>query len=160
MHFSASPVSGITHAQKASVQEGTCTELRATYWTLQDLGDPLLLLHHVEILPQVWRHVPATKVLWVTLVHAVKVALLGVVAGQGQGQRPRSMSHIHQTHVLTVRPPTLSLEERRKQHSSPQTQTVKAEDVVSAENTVWVQLCGDSCNYTDKDKRERTLLRD
>lgn len=25
----------------------------ATYWTLQDLGDPLLLLHHVKVLPQV-----------------------------------------------------------------------------------------------------------
>lgn len=56
-------------------------ELPATYWTLQDLGDPLLLLHHVEVLPQVWRHVPAAEVLGVTLIHTVQVALLGVVAG-------------------------------------------------------------------------------
>lgn len=55
-------------------------ELPATYWTLQDLGDPLLLLHHAEVLPQVWRHVPAAEVLGVTLVHTVQVALLGVVA--------------------------------------------------------------------------------
>lgn len=55
-------------------------ELPATYWALQDLGDPLLLLHHVEVLPQVWRHVPAAEVLRVTLAHPVEVALPGVVA--------------------------------------------------------------------------------
>lgn len=74
-------------------------EPRATYWTLQDLGDPLLLLHHVEVLPQVRRHVPAAEVLRVTLVHAVEVALLGVIAGQGQGEGPRCLPHLHQTHV-------------------------------------------------------------
>lgn len=89
-------------------------ELRATYWTLQDLGDPLLLLHHVEVLPQVRRHVPAAEVLGVALVHAVEVALLGVVAGQGQGERPRCLPHLHQTHVLTARPPALPLESARK----------------------------------------------
>lgn len=55
-------------------------ELPATYRTLQDLGDPLLLLHHVEVLPQVRRHVPTAEVLRVTLIHAVEVALPGVVA--------------------------------------------------------------------------------
>lgn len=55
-------------------------ELPATYWALQDLGDPLLLLHHVEVLPQVWRHGPAAEVLRVTLAHPVEVALPGVVA--------------------------------------------------------------------------------
>lgn len=80
-------------------------ELQATYWTLQDLGDPLLLLHHVEVLPQVRRHVFAAEVVWVTLVHAVEVALLRVVAGQGQGERPCCLPHLHQTHVITARPP-------------------------------------------------------
>lgn len=77
----------------------------ATYWTPQDLGDPLLLLHHVEVLPQVRRHVPAAEVLGVILVHAVEVALLGVASGQGQGEGPRRLPHLHQTHV----PPLHSL---------------------------------------------------
>lgn len=55
-------------------------ELLATYWTLQDLGDPLLLLHHVEVLPQVWRHVPAAEALGVILIHTADEALLGVTA--------------------------------------------------------------------------------
>lgn len=74
-------------------------ELPATYRTLQDLGDPLLLLHHVEVLPQVRRHVPAAEVVGVALVHAVEVALLGVVAGQGQGEGPRRLPHLHQAHL-------------------------------------------------------------
>lgn len=66
----------------------------ATYWTLQDLRDPLLLLHHVEVLPQVRRHALAAEAL------GVAVALLGVVAGQGQGEGPRRLSHVHQAHVF------------------------------------------------------------
>lgn len=107
---------------------GTYTELPATYWTLQDLGDPLLLLHHVEVLPQVGRHVPAAEVLRVTLVHTVEVALLGVVAGQGQGERPRRLPHLHQTHVVTVLLVLWNLceGEGMKHHRSVRIQAVKA----------------------------------
>lgn len=110
---------------------------RATYWTLQDLGDPLLLLHHVEVLPQVRRHVPAAEVLGVTLVQAVDVALLGVVAGQGQGERPRRLPHLHQTHVFTARPPTLPLGSATEDEAH--IQAVKATKCCfNRKDTVWV----------------------
>lgn len=119
-------------------------EVQATYWTLQDLGDPLLLLHHVEVLPQVRRHVPAAEVLGVALVHAVEVAPLGVVAGQGQGQGPRRLPHLHQTHVLTVhRPPALPLGSggrARKPHSFALNSGCQGNGCCfSREDTVWVQ---------------------
>lgn len=93
-------------------------KFQSTYWALQNLGDPLLLLHHVEILSQVRWHVPAAEVLRVTIIHSVKVALLGVAAGQGQGQRPCSLPHIHQTHVVSARSSTGPLESAREHKTS------------------------------------------
>lgn len=137
-------------------------ELQATYWTLQDLGDPLLLLHHVKVLPQVWRHVPAAEVLRVTLVHSVEVALLGVIAGQGQGQGPRCLPHLHQTHVLAAVASSLflwNLQESMKHHSLAllHNQAVKATGFVLTEKILYV-CSGDSFNYRDGDKREENIV--
>lgn len=76
--------------------------LLATYWTLQDLGDPLLLLHHVEVLPQVRRHGPAAEGVGVAVVHPVQVALPGAAGGQGQGERPHCRPHLHRAHVAAT----------------------------------------------------------
>lgn len=106
-----------------------------TYWTLEDLGHPLLLLHHVEVLPQVRRHVPRAEVLRVILIHAIKVALLGVVAGQGQGHGPRRLPHLHQTHVPVESAPHThslchwNLHRWRKSSSLAHDQAVKATSV-------------------------------
>lgn len=88
----------------------------ATYWALQNLGDPLLLLHHVEILPQVGRQGPAAEV---ALVHAVQVALPGLAAaGQGQGERRRRVPHVHQTHVSAARSRACPLESAGEDEAS------------------------------------------
>lgn len=76
---------------------GPLQSCRLTYRTVQNLGDSFLLLHHVEILPQIRRYfVPQV----LAVVHAAHVALLWVAAGQRQGQRPRCRPHVHQTHDL------------------------------------------------------------
>lgn len=54
--------------------------------TLQDHGDPLPLLHHVKVLPQVRRHVPLPLVLRAALVHPIEVAFL---VGRCGGRRRR-----------------------------------------------------------------------
>lgn len=53
------------------------------YGTLQDHGHPLLLLHHVEVLAKVWRHVPLSQVFWIVLIHSVEIPLF--VRGCGRG---------------------------------------------------------------------------
>lgn len=54
-----------------------------SYGTLQDHGHPLLLLHHVEVLAKVWRHVPLSQVFWIVLIHSVEIPLF--VRGCGRG---------------------------------------------------------------------------
>lgn len=127
----------------------------ATYWALQNLGDPLLLLHHVEILPQVRRHVPAAEVLRIALIHPVKVALLGVVAGQGQGQGPRRLPHLHQTHVFTARSRTRPLESAKEEKTSPLISHSGCQGNSFHQKKIILYVCsGDSCNYWDGDKKK------
>lgn len=133
-------------------------KLRATYWALQNLGDPLLLLHHVEILSQVRRHVSAAEVLGVTLVHSVEVALLGVVAGQGQGQRPRSLPHLHQTHVFTAHSCTRPLESAREDKTSQLISHSGCQGNSFNRKKILYVCNGDSCNYWDGDKREQNIV--
>lgn len=111
-------------------------QLYSTYWTLQDLGDPLLLLHHVEVLPQIRRQGPVALRLWVAVVHAVQVLLLGVTAGQGQGQGPGRSPHFNQTHVLSSSSSVTSFSLKNTKIGSPQLQiqieAVKATGVIFA----------------------------
>lgn len=131
------------------------TKLQATYWTLQDLGDPFLLLHHTEVLPQIRWQGPAAKVvlrvaLW------VKVAFLGVVAGQRQCQGPGHLPHIHQTHVFTETTPPTSLFWGREEK--------KTSRLFSQSGCQGNNRCSFSWkvthNYRDKDKREASTLKE
>lgn len=66
-----------------------------THRALQYLSDPLPLLHHVEVLPQVRRHVSLPDILRVVFIDAVEVPLL--VRHRGRG---RSSDH-HLTGIRT-----------------------------------------------------------
>lgn len=128
-------------------------ELWATYWALQNLGDPLLLFHHVEVLPQVRRHVPPAEVLGVALVQPVEVALLGVAAGQGQGQGPRIVPHLHQTHAFA-----LPVESEREGGTSQLTSRSGCQGNAFTRRKRYCMCNGDSCNYWDGDKREESIV--
>lgn len=56
-----------------------------THRTLQYLGDSLPLFHHVEVLPEVRRHVSFTDVVRVIFIDAVKISLFVRHAGGWRG---------------------------------------------------------------------------
>lgn len=63
---------------------------------LEDHGDPLPLLHHVEVLSQVGRHVPLTLVLRAALIHPVEVTLLvGYCGGRRRRHHPGTWVAVH-----------------------------------------------------------------
>jgi len=66
-----------------------------THRTLQYHGDPLPLLHHVEVLPQVGGHVPLALVLGAALVHPVEVALLVGCCGWRGRHHPCAWIAVH-----------------------------------------------------------------
>lgn len=69
--------------------------LNPTHRALQYLSDPLPLLHHIEVLSQVRRHVSLPEILWVILVDAIEVPLFVRHCGRG-----RSSDH-HLTGIST-----------------------------------------------------------
>lgn len=88
--------------------------LNPTHRALQYLSDPLPLLHHVEVLSQVRRHVPLPEVLGVVLIDAVKVPLL---VGHC-GCRGRSDHHLTGigTHASALRMGVLTCKTKQKQN--------------------------------------------
>lgn len=93
----------------------------ATYWALKYLRHSLLLLHHVEVLPEVRRHVPLPQVVGVVLVDAVKVPLFVRHAGKRRGRdHPWAGSA---THGSACSRAGSHLEEKRRQVSGAVTES-------------------------------------
>lgn len=128
----------MTHTLWKHAWEDLITAPPATYWTLQDLGDPLLLLHHTEVLPQVRRHGPAAEGLVVAAVHAV----------QGQGERARWRPHLHHAHVVTAAELCKGGQFREKQ-------LVLCLGCQGNWVVISNRFASDSCNYSDGDRQKK-----
>lgn len=64
---------------------GFSSTVNPTHRALQYLGDSLSLFHHVEVLPEVRRHISFTDVVRVIFIDAVKISLFVRHAGGRRG---------------------------------------------------------------------------